>query len=118
MIYKNTFTINKTSKNFELVTRALCKDQHNDILEIDLHDYFFKFYKNDDLDKKFELILKELVTDEDINNADYIMNCLIFKINHNEVLISYSGLLMSLKYNKNIYNFKEDKNIVALIRPI
>jgi len=53
-------------------------------------------------------------------NSDYIMNGLIFKINKNtntnEILVSYAGLLMSLKSSKELKeHFQEDKFITCLI---
>ena len=117
-LYSNTFTINKSTKYFDLITRIYAQGSNNDNLELDLHNYFFKFYRPD-TEILFKLILKnnDKLSDNDIENSEYIMNGIVFKLNHahNEIFVSYAGLLMSLKTG-DIHNFHEDQNITGLIK--
>lgn len=116
-MFSKTFKIKNVQKEFDNVSRIIC---HN--LEIDVHDTFFDFY-NDPSDepnytgKEFSVELidnSEKTISEEINNHDYSMHGVIFKISDNSINVSFGGLLMKLtgiKLDKDMI----DKNIYCLI---
>ena len=108
MIFK---IISKNDKFFDNVSRVSATSE--DIsLEIDLHNLFFKFYHESSMSFEFHLSDKLTNTQE----ADYMMNGLVFKKTSNELLISFGGLLGSLTNFPN--DFEENQEVVCLINPI
>jgi len=113
MIFK---IISKNDKFFDNVSRVSATNTLKDIsLEIDLHNLFFKFYQESMSSMiSFEFHLSDKLTNT--QEADYMMNGLVFKKTSNELLISFGGLLGSLTNFPN--DFKENQEVVCLINPI
>lgn len=115
-LYRSKFTIEKVDKNFDHVSRIYGSGRES-ILELDVHNMFFKFFENEDpTGKTIDLHME--INGVNVDDYDYSMHGTIYEITSEFVLVSFGGLLMKLEagdVKKHFHKVMLNKNVYCLI---